>query len=57
MTLKTWHKVVIVCLTGALVWGMGYCGTIWTNLAQPLNLFSSGVAMLCASIVGWSKTE
>jgi len=52
--MKTWMKVAIVCLSGALVWGLGYCGTLWTDLAQALNLFAAGVAMLCSAIVGWS---
>ena len=55
--MKTWLKILIVCVSGALVWGLGYCGTIWTNLAQALNLFAAGVAMLCAGVVGWVPTK
>jgi hypothetical protein len=55
--MNKWMKVGIVCLSGALVWGLGYCGTIWVNLAQALNLFAAGVAMLCAGIVGWTPSK
>lgn len=55
--MKIWQKILIVCLSGALVWGLGYCGTIWTNLAQALNLFAAGTAMLCAGIVGWIPSK
>jgi hypothetical protein len=52
--MKRWLKILIVCLSGALVWGLGYCGTIWINLAQVFNLFAAGVAMLCSVLVGWT---
>lgn len=55
--MKNGIKIAIVCVCGALVWGLGFCGTIWTNLAQALNLFSAGVAMLCAGIVGWTPNK
>lgn len=55
--MKTWIKILIVCLTGALVYGLGFCGTIWTNLAQGLNLLSAGVAMIGGAIVGWTPTK
>jgi hypothetical protein len=55
--MKIWMKICIVCLSGALVWGLGYCGTLWPNIAQALNLFSAGTAMLCAGIVGWTPTK
>lgn len=52
--MKTWLKVLIVCGSGAAVWGLGYAGTVWTNLAQAFNLFAAGIAMVCSAIVGWS---
>lgn len=55
--MKTWVKILIVCISGALVWGLGFCGTIWVSLAQAFNLFAAGVAMLCAGIVGWSGNQ
>lgn len=55
--MKTWVKVTIVCVSGALVWGLGYCGTIWTSYAQAFNLFSAGVAMTCATLTGFAPKE
>lgn len=55
--MKIWLKILIVCITGALVYGLGFCGTIWTNLSQAFNLLSAGVAMLGGGIVGWIPTN
>lgn len=54
--MKTWHKILIVCVGGAIVWGLSYCSSIWTNLAMPLSSFASGVTALVGYLTGFKPT-
>jgi hypothetical protein len=54
--MKTWQKILVVCVSGALVWGLSYAGTVWTTYAMVFSSFSAGVTALCGIVTGFTKT-
>lgn len=52
--MKTWLKILIVCIAGAGVWGLSYCASLFPAYAMALSLFSAGLASLCGIITGFS---
>jgi hypothetical protein len=52
--MKTWVKIVIVCVSGAAVWGLSYCGSIWTTYSIVFSSVASGVGMLCGILTSFS---
>ncbi len=55
--MKTWLKILIVCLCGAAVWGLSYAGSIWSNYSLVFSSFSAGVTALCGILTGFSGTR
>jgi len=55
--MKTWQKILIVCVSGALVWGLSFCGTVWPTLAMVFSSFAAGVASLCAILTGFTGSK
>lgn len=52
--MKTYQKILVVCIGGALVWGLSYCGTIWSAYALVFSSFSAGVTALVGILTGFS---
>ena len=55
--MKLWLKILIVCVGGALVWGLSYCSSIWTDLAFALSSFAAGVTALVGALTGFKPAE
>lgn len=56
--MKTWHKLIVVCVCGAAVWGLSYSGSVWPDFGMVCASFATGVTGLCSIIAGWpAKTE
>lgn len=55
--MKTWVKILIVAASGAAVWALAYCGTLWPDFALVLSSAASTVAMACGAITGFTKNE
>lgn len=55
--MKTWVKVLIVCASGAAVWGFSYVGTLYPNYALVTSSFASGVAAGCAILTGFNGSK
>jgi len=55
--MKTWQKIIVCVVSGGLIYGLGFCGTVWTNLAHAFNLFAAGVGMLCGALTGFTATK
>jgi len=54
--MKTWVKVLIVCISGAVVWGLSFIGTLeaMQNYAMAISLFCGATAALCTAITGFA---
>ena len=55
--MKTYQKILVVCISGAAVWGLSYAGSIWTNYALVFSSFSAGVSALCGILTGFTGTK
>lgn len=55
--MKLWQKVTVVCICGALVWGLSYAGSIWTAYAFAFSSFATGITALCSIITGYPTRE
>jgi hypothetical protein len=54
--MKTWQKILIVCIGGALSWGLAYCSSIWTQWAMVLASISSASTATVAILTGFKPT-
>ena len=54
--MKTWTKILIVAVSGAVVWGLSFVGTLESmqNYAMAISLFSGATAALCSAITGFA---
>lgn len=52
--MKTWQKIVIVGISGAIVWTLSYCGSLWTDYSLVFASFSAGITALCGILTGFS---
>jgi len=52
--MKTWQKILIVCAGGATVWGLSYCGSIWTAYSLVFSSFSAGITALVGILTGFT---
>lgn len=55
--MKTYQKILIVMVSGALVWGLSYCAGLWSQYSLVFASFSAGVTALCGSLTGFSGTK
>jgi len=55
--MKTWQKVVVVCVCGAAVWGLSYASSLFTDYALVCSSFATGVTALCSIITGFPARE
>ena len=52
--MKTGQKILIVCICGASVWGLSYCGSLWSEYSLVFSSFSAGITALCGILTGFS---
>ena len=55
--MKLWQKVIVVVLCGGAVWGLSYCGSIWTPYALVTSSFSAGITALCGILTGFPPKQ
>jgi len=55
--MKIWQKILIVVVCGGVVWGLSYCGTIWSAYALVFSSFAAGVTALCGILTGFTPTK
>lgn len=55
--MKIWQKIVIVCIGGALAWGLAFCASIWTEWAVVLASLSTASTMTVGILTGWTPTK
>lgn len=56
--MKTWVKLLIVCIGGALSWGLAYASSVWTTYAMVFASLSTAATAAVGIITGFvpSKT-
>lgn len=55
--MKTWLKILIVCLCGAAVWGLSYCSSIWQQFSLVFSSFAAGFTALCGVLTGFAGSK
>jgi len=55
--MKVWQKIMVVCIGGALVWGLSYCGTLWTTYALVFSSFAAGITALVGILTGFTGSK
>lgn len=55
--MKLWHKVTVVCICGAAVWGLSYTSSLFPTYALVCSSFATGVTALCSIITGFPAKE
>jgi len=53
--MKLWLKILIVCIGGAVSWGLAYCSSVWSNWAVVFASVSSASTAAVGLLVGWTK--
>jgi hypothetical protein len=52
--MSTWKKILVVCLSGAAVWGLAYCAGLWTSYSLVFASFAAGISALCGIMTGFT---
>lgn len=56
--MKLWIKILIVCASGAAVWGLSYLSSIKPEMAMMLASINTSVVAVCSFVTGYpSKKE
>ena len=55
--MKTWHKIIIVCVGGAIAWGLAYSSSIWTDYAMVFASLSTASTGIVGLLTGFRPKE
>jgi len=55
--MKVYQKVLIVMGCGAAVWGLAYCGSVWSQYALVTSSFAAGITALCGILTGFAGNK
>ena len=55
--MKTWIKILVVCIAGALVWGLSYASSIYPVFALVCSSFATGITALSSIVAGWPPNK
>jgi hypothetical protein len=55
--MKTWQKILIVCIGGALSWGLAYASSIWTQWAMVFASISTASTATVGILTGFIPTK
>lgn len=51
--MKTWIKILVVCLSGAAVWGLSYFSSIKPEMAMMLSSVNTAIVAICSFFTGY----
>lgn len=54
--MRTWQKLVIVCVGGALSWGLAYASSVWTTYAMVFASISTASTAMVGILTGFIPT-
>ena len=46
--MKTWQKLIIVCVSGAIVWGLSFISSVKPDMAMMLASVNAAVVAVCS---------
>lgn len=52
--MKTWQKLLIVCASGAVVWGLSYLSSVKPEMAMMFASINAAVVGVSAFFTGYS---
>ena len=55
--MKTWQKLLIVCGSGAIVWGLSYLSSIKPEMAMMLASVNVAVVAVCSFFTGYPTNK
>lgn len=55
--MKTWQKLLIVCVGGGISWGLAYASSIWTTYAMVFASCSTASTALVGILTGFIPTS
>jgi len=55
--MKLWVKILIVCLSGAAVWGFSYLSSIKPDMAMMLASINTAIVAICSYFTGYPTKE
>lgn len=55
--MKVWQKLLIVCGSGAVVWGLSYLSSIKPDMAMMLASVNVAVVAVCSFFTGYPAKE
>ena len=51
--MKLWVKILIVCVSGAAVWGLSFLAGVKPDMAMMLASVNSAITAVCAFFTGY----
>lgn len=55
--MKVYQKLIIVCVSGATVWGLSYIISIKPDMAMMLASVNTAIVSVCAFFTGYPAKE
>lgn len=56
--MKLWLKLLIVCISGAIVWGLSFLSSVKPEAAMMLASVNVAIVAICSFFTGYpAKTE
>lgn len=55
--MKTWQKLLIVCIGGAVSWGLAYAASVWTLYAMVFASISTASTATVGILTGFVPTK
>jgi len=56
MTMKLWHKIVIVFIGGGIVWSLSYLSSVKPDLVMVLSSANAAIVGLVSYLTGYKPT-
>lgn len=55
--MKTWQKLIIVCVSGAAVWGLSFLSGQKPEMAMMLASVNAAIVAVCSFFTGYPARE
>lgn len=55
--MKVWQKLIIVCVSGGVVWGLSYLSSVKPEMAMMLASINVAVVAVCAFFTGYPAKD
>lgn len=55
--MKLWVKILVVCISGATVWGLSYVSSIKPEMSMMLASINTAVVAVCSFVTGYPSKK